>query len=64
MIYLILMTLFIMIYVLRINQKMALMFYYPIEKMITIVIIIQRVNRIVNIPRLIQNINSLNVNAK
>ena len=44
--------------------KMALMFYYPIEKMITIVIIIQRVNQIVNIPRLIQNINSLNVNAK
>ena len=64
MIYLILMTLFIMIYVHHINQKMALMFYYPIEKMIIIVIIIQHVSLIVNIPLLIQNINFLNVNAK
>ena len=57
MIYLILMTLFIMIYVPNINQKMALMFYYLIGKMIIIIMIIPHVNQIVNILLLIQIIN-------
>ena len=57
MIYLILMILFIMIYVHLINQKMVLMCFYQIGKMITIIIIIPRAKVIVNILRLIQNIN-------
>ena len=55
--YLILKTLFILIYALLINHKIVLMFYYPIEKMIIIIIIILHVNQIVNILLLILNIN-------